>query len=202
MNTFIVTDKNGDKYEVTSTSYASAAKTVAKEILDDEQQMTFEVKGKKFTKQLDIKKKSEKLYIQKGAGWSQTIKTQAGSGALRSNNKKATKTDATNTKKSSSVRYSGNTKNLKGKKHKEAFHHKLGNGFVPEDFQLPENPLQPIKINEVPHQYYLIPDKQTGGFLPFLAALIPAGIAAAKAAALGGATALGGYAVNKMVTDK
>lgn len=97
------------------------------------------------------------------------------------------------------LQYTGKNKKIKGKKHKEATHYMLGNRFIPEDLQLPENPLKSIKINKINHQYYLIPDKQTGGFLPFLAALIPAGIAAIKAAALGISTALGAYAVNKMI---
>ena len=41
-----------------------------------------------------------------------------------------------------------------------------------------------------------MPDPQVGGFLPFLAALVPAAI---KPATIGGATALGGLAVKKVL---
>ena len=113
---------------------------------------------------------------QSGKGWNQTTRTQRGGALLRGSN---------------SVKYTGKEKKIKKKTHKEAVHPLLGRGFVPEDFQLPVDPLKKVTVNKIPHQYYLAPDPQVGEFLPFLAALIPA--------TLGGATALGGLAVNKLI---
>lgn len=121
---------------------------------------------------------------QSGKGWNQTIRTQKGGALLRG---------------SSSIKYTGKEKQIQKKTHKEAVHNLLGRGFIPEDFQLPDDPLKKITVNKVPHQYYLVPNPQVGGFLPFLAALIPAAV---KAATLGGATALGGLAVNKLLEKK
>ena len=116
---------------------------------------------------------------QSGKGWNQTIRTQKGGSLLRGSN---------------SIKYTGKEKQIQKKTHKEAIHNLLGRGFIPEDFQLPDDPLKKITVNKVPHQYYLVPNPQVGGFLPFLAALIPAAV---KAATLGGATALGGLAIEK-----
>ena len=127
---------------------------------------------------------------QKGDGWNQTIKTQTGASLLRESKTKV---------KKHSIIYTGKEKVINKRKHKEAIHLILGHGFIPEDLKLPENPIKTRKVNKVDHQYYIVPDKQIGGFLPFLAALIPGAVALAKAASIGGATALGGLAVNKIV---
>ena len=108
---------------------------------------------------------------QSGKGWNQTTRTQRGGALLRGSN---------------SVKYTWTEKKIKKKTHKEVVHPLLGRGFIPEDFQLPADPLKKVTVNKIPHQYYLVPDPQVGGFLPFLAALIPAAL---KAATLGGATA-------------
>ena len=119
---------------------------------------------------------------QSGKGWNQTIRTQKGGALLRSSN---------------SIKYTGKEKQIQT--HKEAIHNLFGRGFIPEDFKLPDDPLKKITVNKVPHQYYLVPNPQVGGFLPFLAALLPVAV---QAATLGGATALDGLAVNKLLEKK
>ncbi len=118
---------------------------------------------------------------QSGKGWNQTIKTQSGGSVLR---------------KSNTLKYTGKEKKIRKKNHKEAEHYLLGRGFIPEDLKLPDDPLKKVTVNKIPHQYYLVPSPQVGGFLPFLAALLPAAI---KAATIGGATALGGFAAKKVL---
>jgi hypothetical protein len=117
---------------------------------------------------------------QSGTGWKQTIQTQSGGAILRP---------------SKQILLTGKQKTIRKRKHKEADHPILGRGYIPEDLKLPDDPLKIVTVNKTPHQYYLVPNKQVGGFLPFLAALIPAAI---KAATIGGATALGGLAVSKL----
>ena len=63
----------------------------------------------------------------------------------------------------------------------------------------PIDPLRKIAAHKVPDLHYPVPNPQVGGFLPFLAALI---FASVKAATPGGATALGGLAVNKLLDKK
>ena len=134
---FIVTDESGVKHNTKAGSYVLAAKMVADKILKDNQETYVSVKGKNCEKDFTVVRKEGKITVQDGGGWNQTIKTQTGGSVLRKPKSKQQK-----------LQYTGKNKNVKGKKHKEAVHFMLGNGFIPDDLQLTENPLKPIRINK------------------------------------------------------
>ncbi len=139
-HSFVVTDSVGNKHSVKAKSYVEAAKID----LNEGEQTSVLVQGKTAEKEFKISKKDGEVKVsqlgegwkqeiksQSGNGWNQVIQSQTGSSVLRTPKIKQTKVK--------NIQYTGKNKKVKGKTHKEAVHYMLGNGFIPEDLQLPDN---------------------------------------------------------------